>query len=83
MHCRKKRVEPLCSIIENIESDGIREKKGFKQWENYSIRLNVDLLEIKGSSMRKNSMDILWIVGVILVWFGLQLWVLPKLGVPT
>jgi hypothetical protein len=45
--------------------------------------LNVDPFGNKGSSMWKSSMNILWIIGVLLAWFGLQLWVLPKLGVPT
>jgi hypothetical protein len=28
-------------------------------------------------------MDILWIVGFLAIWLLLQLWILPKLGVPT
>jgi hypothetical protein len=29
------------------------------------------------------SMDILLLLGVVVAWFVLQSWVLPKLGVPT
>jgi hypothetical protein len=27
--------------------------------------------------------DGLWVIGVFVVWFVLQLWVLPKLGIST
>lgn len=28
-------------------------------------------------------MDVLWVLGVIVVWFLLQRWILPWFGVPT
>jgi len=28
-------------------------------------------------------MDWLWVVGVLAVYFALQLWILPKMGIPT
>jgi len=28
-------------------------------------------------------MDILWLIGGLVVWFVLQAWLLPRLGVPT
>lgn len=31
----------------------------------------------------KNAMEVVWILGFIAVWFVLQLWVLPRMGVPT
>lgn len=27
--------------------------------------------------------DGLWAVGILIIWLVLQLWVLPKLGIPT
>jgi hypothetical protein len=33
--------------------------------------------------MRNKPMELIWILGFLLVWFGLQFWILPKLGVPT
>jgi hypothetical protein len=32
---------------------------------------------------RKVMIELLWIVGVIVLWFLLQRWILPKLGVST
>jgi hypothetical protein len=31
----------------------------------------------------RNNMDILILLGILALWFILQIWVLPKLGVPT
>lgn len=28
-------------------------------------------------------LELLWVVGFVAVWFLLQTWILPKLGVPT
>ena len=33
--------------------------------------------------VRKAMYQILWILGIIAVWFALQAWILPKLGVST
>ena len=32
---------------------------------------------------RRNVMEILIVLGVVALWLVLQIWVLPKLGVPT
>ncbi len=37
-----------------------------------------------GTSERKaRSMEIVWFLGFLALWFVLQMWVLPKFGVPT
>jgi hypothetical protein len=33
--------------------------------------------------MRKAMSELLWVVGFIVLWFLLQAWILPKLGVST
>jgi len=37
----------------------------------------------KTTKTRERRMDGLWLIGLLAIWFVLQLWVLPKLGVPT
>jgi len=37
---------------------------------------------IAGDVMEKAG-DLLWVAGIICAYFALQLWILPKLGIPT
>lgn len=34
-------------------------------------------------SPRSTIMEILFFVGMVVVWFALQMWILPSMGVPT
>ena len=34
-------------------------------------------------SFGSSHMEILFFVGVLVLWFALQMWILPSLGVPT
>lgn len=34
-------------------------------------------------SPRSTIMEILFLVGVVVLWFALQMWILPSMGVPT
>jgi hypothetical protein len=38
---------------------------------------------IRRSAPRRNGMEIFFFLGVLALWIILQVWVLPKLGVPT
>jgi hypothetical protein len=31
----------------------------------------------------KRHMEIFWVLGLLVAWFALQKWVLPRMGVPT
>ncbi len=33
--------------------------------------------------MRRAPMEVMWILGFLLLWFVLNLWVLPRMGVGT
>lgn len=33
--------------------------------------------------MREGAMEVLLFLGILVVWVALQVWILPKLGVPT
>jgi hypothetical protein len=36
-----------------------------------------------GRERSKGAMEFVWFAAFVLAWFALQLWVLPKFGVPT
>ena len=38
---------------------------------------------LHSTNIRERRMDGLWIIGLLVVWFVLQIWVLPKLGFRT
>jgi len=43
-----------------------------------------DSIKVSKEKRGKNPMDsMMWFFGFILLYFALQLWILPKLGIPT
>lgn len=56
---------------------------------DYSNRGNksrnmIESTEVLNEREGKNPMEsVIWFVGIVLLYFALQLWILPKLGIPT
>jgi len=42
-----------------------------------------DLIKVSKVTGGKYPMDVIWFIGFIVFYFALQLWILPKLGIPT
>jgi hypothetical protein len=40
-------------------------------------------MAITGERKEGRRMEILWVLGFLAAWFVLQMWVLPRFGVPT
>jgi hypothetical protein len=38
---------------------------------------------IKGKGGQSPMDSMLWFIGIVLFYFAMQLWILPKLGIPT
>lgn len=38
---------------------------------------------ISGKRGQKNMDSMIWFIGAVIFYFALQLWILPKLGIPT
>lgn len=42
-----------------------------------------NLIKVSKVAGGKKPMDMIWVIGFIVFYFALQLWILPKLGIST